>query len=438
MNGHFNISKLGFCSFWAAMLLNVLLLSSCGEDRTYQYEEKTANSIWIYEQMKDYYFYSSMLKQQEEKDYFAKPDVFFAKLAAMGDKDKWSYIVVDTLRKDPRKRGYFDHLNSYGIDYVLMQDPTGATTREMVRILSVIKGSPADSAGLERNDFIEKFDEGYKFSSKNVDRLISGQSTKLQVMRLMTRLDSAVFEWGDLHEVNMKRSEYVEDKAISIFKSIPHKGINVGYVMANRLKETNDEVKNGKSDYKQDLDDAFLYLKNMKVSELVLDLRLCNDGSFEMARRMASYVVGDADLSKVFAKRVWNDFCAAKNDSLTFDQSLAGKTLGMKRVFVITSNYTQGAAEWVIMALKHALGNENVILVGTATAGQNMYTENVASLGGVIHIYPAVAKIMDGAGNTFESYKPDIELNEFGSPTLLPYGSEKEVLLGICLNSIKN
>lgn len=437
MNMGFNISKLCIGLFWAVVCANVFMLTSCGEDRTYEYVAKTENSVWIYEQMKDKYLYAPMLKEQTPKDYFSKPTDFFAKLVKMGENDKWSYIVVDTIPVDPLQRGYFNHLNSYGIDYVLVQDPSGATTRSMVRIINVVENSPADKAGLMRNDFIDTFDNGYKFSTKNVERLVKGGKIKLNVMHLAADMDSTAFYWTDDHIVELTSSEYVEEKAFSMHKTFRHGGKTVGYVMANRLTESNNEVKNGHSDYKADMDDVFEEMKNKKVEELVLDLRLCNCGSFEMACRMASYVVSDADLNKVFAKRTWNEMNSAKNDSVRFDQSLAGKTLGMKRVFVITSKYTQGAAEWVIMALKHALGSENVILVGTPTAGQNVYTENVANLGGIIHIFPAVAKITDGANETFESYQPDVQEDEFKYYLLLPYGNQSEVLLRRCLEKME-
>ena len=99
---------------------------SCGDDRTWQYEEMTQHNHWLFAEMKDKYLWGDSLKEFEPawKDYFNQPSEFLSKLAAKSKQgDSWSYVEVDTLNEDRHKRGNFNHVNSYGMDFVLMNPP---------------------------------------------------------------------------------------------------------------------------------------------------------------------------------------------------------------------------------------------------------------------------------------------------------------------------
>ena len=411
---------------------------SCGEDRTYEYENLTQHNIWMYEVMLDKYLWNDNLPEQTWKSYFATPVDYFSSLTAKGDNDDWSYIEVDTVSTDNHQRGYFNHSDSYGFDFVLMTDPTGATTRSYARVVSIWKDSPAYRAGLRRNDYIQLFD-GYKLSKSNISRLENGISHTLTVSRLIIDAEQSVFEWEDVRTLQLGASEYVEDIAFPITNVISQAGLNIGYVMCNRLTETAIEQSRSSSDYKADMDDAFSMLKSNDIDELILDLRLCNFGTMDMARRLASYIVPDEALDSVFAKTFWNEANDVNNETIYFDSSLKGRNLGMNRVYVITSSYTQGAAEWVISALNYVLGKDNVILVGTTTNGQNVMTQHVGDYEDMIHIYPSVAYVSNGSAD-YSTYKngftPDVNIDEFEYMELYDYGSLYEVLFLTTLEMI--
>lgn len=434
MSNHFYITKHSFLSLSTFFVALVTLFSSCGEDRTHEYQEKTEHNFWIFEQMSANYLWADKFVEMQWKDYFATPDEYFKKLTNMGEKDSWSYIVVDSLKTDCFQRGNFHHTNSYGFDFVLMNDPTNETTKTYARVVTVFDGSPADRASLQRNDFIEMFD-GYKLSQKNQVKLVNGTPHSLIVKRLDANSDSAVYYWAKTRTVEIDKSQYVEDKAIAFYRTIPLGDLRVGYALINRLTESAPEKPDLKVDYKADLDAMMNSFRSNKVDDLILDFRLCNFGSFDMARRLASYVIPDNCMNKIFAKTKWSTANASKNDSVTFDTSLAGKTLNMKKVYIITSKYTRGAAEWVIMSLRYALGAENVILVGTGTAGQNVMTQHIGDHNNMIHLYPAVASIYDGNDETFQSFTPEEDnvIDEFLRPNLYEYGQRQECLLDACM-----
>lgn len=411
-----------------------LLFASCGEDRTYEYEELTKHNIWIYDLMKESYLWSENLTEQSWKDYFSNPEDYFAKLAKRGQQDVWSYIDVDSLNIDHHARGYFHHSESYGFDFALVLDPTGLTTKSYARVLTVYDDSPAARAGLERNDFIETFD-GYKLSKNNIYQLQKGLPRKYLVYKLRNTLDDPPYALTDSRIVEIEHSTFVEDKAFPVYDAINVGNKTVGYLMCNRLLERSLDTDRKDVDYSSQLDKIMYELRGYGLDEFVLDLRLCNFGSLDMACRLASYIVKDNVLGETFANTVWNDKLAENNVTLKYDTSLRGHTLNMSRVFVITSGYTQGAAEWLINSLRCTLGKDAVIIVGEKTAGQNVMTAHIGDYDDMLHIYPVVSNVTDASGNNDfrNGFVPDSVINEFNYDKLFNYGDPNEVLLNVVL-----
>jgi hypothetical protein len=143
-------------------------LASCGEDRTYEYEEKTSEARWVETAVQEWYLWADSMPEFGWKDYFAGSESFLKKLTSkIYPADKWSYSEVDSLTKDYHPRGIFDHLKSYGLDVSMITDPTGNTSRQFVRVKTVYPDSPAERCGLQRNDFITHIN-GQKVSSSNM------------------------------------------------------------------------------------------------------------------------------------------------------------------------------------------------------------------------------------------------------------------------------
>ena len=103
------------------------------------------------------------------------------------------------------------------------------------------------------------------------------------------------------------------------------------------------------------------------------------------------------------------------------------------------SNYTQGAAEWLIRALKLTLGEENVILIGEKSKGQNVMTEFIGHEYGH-RLFPAVCYVADATGNySYGAFSPQSSISESSTTYLLSmkeYGDEEETLLKAALDLI--
>ena len=120
--------------------------------------------------------------------------------------------------------------------------------------------------------------------------------------------------------------------------------------------------------------------------------------------------------------------------------SAVARNLSIRRLYVITSSYTSGAAEWLIRGLQHVEAEGFVVTVGTATAGQIVMTEPVAGPAYHVTIHPAVAYVANGAGDYDYAggIEPDVAINELEYVSLFPYGDERETVLAAILMQIVN
>lgn len=399
-----------------------VLFVSCGKDRTNEYEERTSRDHWIFEVMQEEYLWGDVLTEVAWKDYFAQPQDFLSKLTQQAPvKDTWSWCEIDTLPQDYHERGYFNHLSSYGLDLFVMTDPTGETSRQFARIMTVYANSPASRCGLQRGDFISTVD-GTKINTSVVKNLVNGKRRTLIVERLIQNESEGTLEWGEAQTIELDASEFVDDIAYPISKVFSTESGKIGYLMCNRLVDDN-------------LDATMASFSGTEYDGFVLDMRLCNDGMLDSACRLASYFVDENQRGQLFAKTIYSEKKQALNASILFDEEAIIHHLKTNYVYVITSSYTKGAAEWLIRGLQKALGDEYVVIVGMTTAGQIVMTSEIPS-DFYVTLHPAVAYVADADEdyNYADGLNVDIELDERSALYLYPYGNEKELLLNTILN----
>lgn len=417
---------------------SVLFLVSCGEDRTYEYVEKTQHNQWAWSLLQDNYLWIDSVGDYEPEwqKFFQNPSDFLSLITSKSKHDdKWSYAYVDTLDVDMHERGMFNHINSYGMDFELMVDPTGRTTKSVARVKTVYPNSPAAKAGLKRNDFIYSFD-GYKLSSNNVKKLQSGVKRTLGICHIAFSAEDVSFYWQDSTEVVMEASRFVEDVAFPVDSIVLTGEGKVGYLMCARLVPGPEERANeNQNKYINDLDAVMERFRGERVKTIVLDLRLCNYGTLDMACRLASYVIPAKHANSTFAKTFWNNKRNMNDATIPYNTNV--KTLDFSKVYVIVGDYTQGAAEWMIHALQHTMGEENVVLIGTSTCGQNVLTEEVGSKYNV-HLCPVVAYVADGSGDyQYGKIVPteEMTIDEMTLSEWAEYGSPDEYLFHTALKA---
>lgn len=407
-----------------------LFLFSCGEDRTYQYEEKTARNHWMMEVMRTQYLWGDSIKEDKIswKDYFAAPDKFFPKLTAFAPiKDSFSWCEIDTIEEDYHQRGHFNHIDSYGLDFALMTDPTGTTSRQYARVITVMPNSPASRAGLQRGDFIGVVD-GNRISSSTISNLENGKART--IVRSVLGVDTAEEEliWESNDTIQLERSERIADAPIANCLSLTTiEEDPLVYLQCNKLDFTASELAN-----------LISSVRDMCPDILVLDLRLCNDGTLESAINLGSYLLNSSNTDLVFANTIYRDSRSEENSQIKFNTQLLSNRLQLGSIYIVTSSYTCGPAEWLIRALKAADNNNGYITtIGTSSAGQIVMTESIKAPEYYTTINPAVCYIADA--NLDYDYSsgiaPDIELDEFEYVYLYPYGDVREVILRYVLTN---
>jgi len=390
----------------------VVLVVSCGKDRTYEYVEKTVGCHQLQELMSEWYLWGDSIKDLDWQQYFAKPTDFISKLTAQSKaNDKWSFCLIDTIESDPLPCGYFNHVNSYGMDLVLMNDPTGETSKQYARVVTVYANSPAERCGLRRNDFIGQVDNN-KMASTVIKNLVNGRARTLVVSRLGVNYEEDSFSWTSTDTITLPMSERVEVPTVMVSRLFDEE---VGYIMLSNLSDTETIV----SDLNR--------LTSYPLTDLIVDLRLCNRGTIECVREVANLIGHD---SGTFLRTFWNKAKSANNQTYTISGT------AQFRLFFITSGYTQGAAEWLIYGLR-AMSADRVVVVGQKTAGQNVMLRAIPS-DYQYTIYPAVAFVADKDDNYDYSsgITPDELVDELTYVMLYPYGDDYEVMIQYILTQL--
>ena len=393
----------------------LLLFCACGKDRTYEYEEKTVGCHQMQDLMTEWYLWGDSIKDLDWQQYFAKPTDFISKLTAQSKaNDKWSYCLIDTVESDPLPCGYFNHVDSYGLDLVLMNDPTGETTKQYARVLTVYPNSPAERCGLQRNDFISQIDNN-KMASTVIKNLVSGRSRTLYVSHLSISTDEQSFYWTDHDTITIEKSERVLVPTVMVSRMLYD---DIGYLMLTDLTHT-DEITA-----------AIQHLTANNTYDLIIDLRLCNSGTIECVCEVAKLI---CSTEGPFLRTFWNTAKSDNNQTYTIFPLKEGRGAGGLSLYFITSQYTQGAAEWLIHGLK-AMSTGSVVVVGKTTAGQNVMLRAIPS-DYQYTIYPAVAYVADSDGDYdyANGIDPDEPINELEYAVLYPYGDTREPIINYIL-----
>jgi len=233
--------------------------------------------------------------------------------------------------------------------------------------------------------------------------------------------------------------------------------------MYNKFLGTVDSDGDGEvdRDFNEELIDLFVYLKSQNLDELVLDLRYNGGGSVNTCTYLASLITGQFT-GTIFSFLLWNEKIMAfiedwnSNDDPSVDFNFDNyftdlkpdgnplPSLGLNRLYVLTSNRTASSSELLINGLTPHI---NIIQIGIKTVGKNVgsitlydYTDNDQQIKNPKHKYamqPIVLKIANSENFADYNYglEPDIEYREKAS-NLGIIGDKTEPLLSLALDHI--
>ncbi len=356
-------------------------------------------------------------------------------------KDRFSFIVDDYEELENQLQGISE---SFGYDYRLVH--TSASGNDLVGYVRyVLPGSPAHAAGIRRGDL---------FGKVNGTQLTTTNYPSLLFQRKAYELGFVAYKSGEFvmdHTVHLDAVIIHENPVFETKVLEAETGVKVGYLVLNGFNHL----------YHHELNQAFATFKNQGVKELVLDLRYNPGGSVITAATLASMIYTN-DTNKRFIKFGYNEKHNKLDQPMDFmnqvyifntDFDVTGveplNSLGLNRVFILTSSGTASASEAVINGLKPYI---NVVVIGERTVGKNVGSRTLydspgsdftdRSTANPAHTYalqPLTTKIVNsvGFGDFEDGFKPDIEISELDYLVdLKPLGSIEEPLLHAALQYI--
>lgn len=418
-------------NFFKTQLLALIVLSflivSCNrtDDEVPNFPEGSTESVnvWVQDSMRRYYYWADQMPPKP--NYHLPVKDFFKSLLL--PQDRFSFIIntsdASTYPRSVR--------NMYGFDYAVLQLENG----EIATVIKlVLKNSPALNAGLERGMIIKKID-GQNITASNAEQLTSSIAEK-------TMIELTVGNWQNGSVVNEKNITvyygYTFEQPLTS-KIFDKNGKKTGYLYIYDFPD-------GMS---QALNQKFAEFKSAGVQDLVLDLRYNYGGSVSSAAALCALIPAGISANSQFitykgnknggeVKRSFSQQIAYASNAINFN-ALQANSLGLQKVYVLTSKSTASASEIVINNLKPYM---EVIQVGEVTLGKDM-------AGFVIEdkrkpkkitwqIHPVIYKVFNanGEGNYNNGIFPQIAVNEFISLPLLPLGDPDEILLSSVMNKI--
>jgi len=340
-----------------------ILIASCKKDMTTITDNSggvanTDVNTWIYQTMNYYYLWSSNMPKITSTNLNDRPmNYFYTILNDYGNTDRFSWIDSSATNLTNQLNGINTVL---GIKYSIFYVDNAQVNLAFV-IAYVLKGSPAEKAGLKRGDIILKVDD-QNITMGNYGSIMQNQTLKLGMGTYTAGVFSTNGIANTITKIELQTNPILKDTVIK------WGGRKVGYMAYIQFL----------SSYDDSLRAVFGRFKNTGIDELVIDLRYNGGGYVTSSDLLTDLIVKDlaGKVDKLMNKKVYNDtYTAELNKSYgasAFNTNFkmeANNISTLNRVFILTSNGTASASELVINNLKPFM---DVILVGEHTYGKNV------------------------------------------------------------------
>jgi len=341
----------------------IMLIASCKKDVTTITDNSggvanTDVNTWIYQTMNYYYLWSSNMPKITSTNLNDRPmNYFYTILNDYGNTDRFSWIDSSATNLTNQLNGINTVL---GIKYSIFYVDNAQVNLAFV-IAYVLKGSPAEKAGLKRGDIILKVDD-QNITMGNYGSILQNQTLKLGMGTYAAGVFSTNGIANTITKIEMQTNPILKDTVIK------WGGRKVGYMAYIQFLYS----------YDDSLRAVFGRFKNTGIDELVIDLRYNGGGYVTSSDLLTDLIVKDlaGKVDKLMNKKVYNDtYTAELNKSYgasAFNTNFkmeANNISTLNRVFILTSNGTASASELVINNLKPFM---DVILVGEHTYGKNV------------------------------------------------------------------
>ena len=414
-------------------VLLLILLTSCGEDRTGEFYALIEDRMWIEEVMRENYLWAEdMPVIEKEDDYFQEPATFFknmlSKNAMNGKGDKYSYMEETKVEnKEETRASTLERTSTYGMEFVLTSDPTGTTAHTFARVLYVLNDSPAQKAGIERGDWISAINEE-RITSDNYPKLMQGGALSLTRSQIINTENGLGWQVRDV--LNMGASVAMEINPFLVNTILEVEGKKIAYLVYNEFA-TGPKNEGTESVYNEQMKQIFAQFKAQSPDAFILDLRYNNGGFLQCAQALGSLLAPSTTMGKDFVNLTFNAKANPPIIRYPFDTEYANANLNLNKIYILTGSQTASASEAVINGLIPYMGAENVILIGTKTEGKNVAMSSFKNETHGLTLWPVIAYVSNAnnEGEYSEGFEPTYKLNENTITQWYPLGNPEEYLL---------
>ena len=420
-------------TLWALLLI---LLTSCGEDRTGEFYALIEDRMWIEEVMRENYLWAEdMPVIEKEDDYFQEPATFFKKLlsknALNGKGDKYSYMEEN---QEASRALTLDRTSTYGMEFILTSDPTGTTAHTFARVLYVLPDSPAQKAGIERGDWISAINEE-RITTDNYQQLQQGGSVSLTRIQIINTENGLNWQVRDI--LNVDASVTMEINPFLVNKVWEVNGQKIAYLVYNEFA-TGPNNEGTESVYNEQMKQIFAQFKAQSPDAFILDLRYNNGGFLQCAQALGSLLAPATAMGQNFVNLTFNAKANPQVIRYSFDTQYADANLNLNKIYILTGQYTASASEVIINGLIPYLGTENVVLIGTKTEGKNVAMTSFENETHGLTLWPVIAYVSNAnnEGDYSEGFQPTYQLDENNIIRWYPLGNPEEYLLKNTLSLI--
>lgn len=417
---------------YIGILLTLCLFSSCGEDRSGEFYALIEDRIWIEETMREnYLWYEEIPLIENENDYFQAPATFFKNLlyksALNGKGDIYSYLEETLIEEEETRNLTLDRTSTYGMEFELVDDPTGTTTHTIARILYVLPGSPAESAGIQRGDWITAINKAH-ITTDNYKRMMSGAQIALARDHIVSTDEGLAWQPQDTLQVGPSIAMEINPFLIDTLYQVD--GQKIAYLVYNEFS-TGPNNDGTESVYQEQMKQIFSQFKAQNPDAFILDLRYNNGGYLTCAQELGSLLAPATALGKDFINLTRNALANPQVLSYPLNPEYADANLNLDKVYILTGKLTASASEALINGLIPYLGESQVVLVGEKTAGKPVAMSAFKNETYGLTLWPVVAYVSNAnnEGDYVNGFEPQYPLNERNLLTWYPLGNTEEYLL---------
>ncbi len=351
-----------FLLFCFGLIVSLGFFTQCSDDPTGVGSEYLEANSWIRSQMANYYYWNFVVPRMAPGN--LPPEQFFEEI--LYATDGFSYMTDDA-------ETLLNELN--GSQYSSGFSPAILSFSDRDQLFMVVKyvypDSPAEEVGLQRGDIILSVN-GQTLNSTNYQELLQINGTVTYGLgSYSVNQETQQASITDLDSVISVQKEILQLDPVITTKVIEKEGKRIGYLFYAQFIDGTADI------FINRLNERLAELKAQQIDELVIDLRYNPGGRITAASRFANALVPleTAQNKEVFVEFEYNSLLenfyqnteGADSENLFLRFQEGPVSMGLDRVYILTTNQTASASELLINGLKPYM---EVITVGSNTLGK--------------------------------------------------------------------